>query len=115
VTDYITHVVRQGNRFRVAIAPVSQGGASPIVATAWAEQDGRVFEADTYAEAEAFIGQMSERFWKATSDVSSVLVDFLSLAAPVPPGVMPGVPFLAPAVAESRVTADKSNFKKRKR
>ena len=67
MTEYIAQVVNRGPRYRVALVPVSRGGASPVVAAAWAEQDGQVFEADSRPEAEAFIGQMPARTWGAAS------------------------------------------------
>lgn len=63
MTDYIAQVVKQGPRFRVALIPVSYRGSSPIVAASWAERDSGIFEVDTHPEADAFIGQMSDKTW----------------------------------------------------
>lgn len=79
MTDYIAEIVSQGHRHRVALRPVSKGSAVFDVATLWAEQDGRIFEAESRAAAEAFVGQLSDRFWVGTDvqscDTFSVFVD----------------------------------------
>ncbi len=72
MTEFIAQVVRQGERYRVALIPVSYRGGSPIVAASWAERDFGIFEAISQGEAEAFIGQMSEQYWSLPAQPKSL-------------------------------------------
>jgi len=95
VTEYIAQVVKQGKKYRVALIPVSYRGGSPIVAAAWAEQDFGIFEAATQAEAEAFVGQLSERIWMSDQSHGFVL--------PMPPGCIKPMDDPAPPPASKKV------------
>lgn len=61
MTEYFTVIVHRAGKFRVAIVPVRAAGA--FSGASWAEQDGRIFEADTDEAARSYVGQLSDRHW----------------------------------------------------